>query len=169
MHWHQQACSLLILKAYLVNGFHMAPRCAPVHMRSSSSKDLKSATQLDQSRLKSHGGERSGKGVNGARSAVKADSGASATNRSVVRVEDTNPRKKGTGVARSYSVAAMAGAAQHSTDGHSILSQLCANGHLRLLCWALVHCREEIRFLGAEVYCKNCRCPQLFLFFHFRY
>lgn len=133
--WHRQTSSLLLVKALLISGLRAAACPGLGGGGGGSSRDLLPADADAPKSQKTAADAKLGSRKGRAR-AAGVQSGAES-------------QKARVGVAgRSHSAAALA-----VGGGADSLRHLCANGHLRLLCWALLHSREEIRFLAAEVCC----------------
>lgn len=142
--WHRQTCSLILLRAALVSGFYAHPGSAAAK-RSKSSMDMKPNTSGAAPNPSTHQSKRTP--TDGKSGVLKTKTRGGAKNVAV----KTTPDKKDKAVSRSHSVAAILGPSSNLCDSPTILRELCANGHMRLLFWSLMHRREEIRFLGGEV------------------
>lgn len=138
--WHRQLYSLLCLRAALENGFHQ-----PV--RGSSSKDVKIAQQDTPVQSKTDGKSR---GAEVKEVIKKGKQRPSKVTSTAAAANGVDPEKSKT-AERSHAVASMVSSSNNSTDCVYILKQLCATGHVRIICWGLMHAREEIRFLASEV------------------
>ena len=157
-HWHKQICTLLCVRAVLISGVINTNDLNTSNKLKNSREGLTSAPQDPKHKVGQESGGRKdtkkeeGKGRERSRK-TQLVRGISRNSHkggepALISPAGSSPSSRRT-LSRSQSVSAVA--ARTSSNSQMLLKQLCSDGQIRLICWTLLHKREEIRFLGAEV------------------
>jgi hypothetical protein len=146
-HWHRQQCSFALLRAALHPRRAEAENKAAPAIR--SSKDAEDRSSQKTARVDSASSSSSSSSTTTPAAAAAAGSDKARTLPRSFSGSNMPSRSNIDGKADAKKGGAAAGSA--SSSGPWILRDICSTGHIRLIGWSLLHEKEEIRLMGAEV------------------